>query len=140
MTWIGFPKVHSAIISDYGIIEDFWPFPSIHSQYFPRLPKKMFRREQGYHQIEIAYPIFGFYDNGSMYYLSTNPDSLVSRQILGYNINQVRTILNSKIPNLHEGLAAVIGILANGYFWVLGGDIVKNNTIGKFDFLSNTSQ
>ena len=137
MTWIGFPKVHSAIISDYGIIEDFWPFPSNHSQYFPRLPKKMFKRGHANYQIQYAYQIFGFYDNGSMYYLSTNPDSLVSRQILGYNINHVRTIPNSKIPNLHEGYADVIGILANKYFWVLGGDILKNSTIGKSDFSSS---
>ena len=81
--------------------------------------------------VELAYEFFGFYHNGSIYYLSNNPESLVFRQVLGYDNIQVRTIPNSKIPNFHQDERGIIGILTNRFFWVLGGHIADKHEFGK---------
>ena len=96
---IGFPKLHIALISDFGFIEDF-TIDGKKNVTFPKLPmKRDLFVQQNVVNPKASYDYFGVYHRNSLYYLSNNIDANVIRHEVDKGSKSHFKIPGSKIPN-----------------------------------------
>ena len=109
---LGFPKLHMALISDFGNITDF-TMDGIKNDTFFQLPQKT-NEEVFFGTSRYAY--FGVYHDKYIYFLPCNPDLLVTK----YDIDEKkhRSVPNSLVPNHHVG-EIVKGLRVGNYFWLM---------------------
>ena len=98
---IGFPKLHLALISAFGFIEDF-TIDGKKNVTFPKLPMK----NDLFSQQNVANPAgvqdyFGIYHKKFLYYLSNNVDASVIRHEIDKGSKSHIEVPGSKIPNSH---------------------------------------
>ena len=98
---IGFPKLHLALISDFGLIEDF-TIDGKKNAAFPKLPiiRDLFE-QQNVVNSKASYDYFGVYQRNFLYYLSNNMDAYVIRHEIDKGSKIHIEIPGSKIPNSH---------------------------------------
>ena len=98
---IGFPKLHLALISDLGLIEDF-TIDGNKNAAFPKLPMKKDLFEQpNVVNPAAVYDYFGVYHKKFLYYFSNNMDAYVVRHEIDKGSKSHIEIPGSKIPNSH---------------------------------------